>query len=248
MVTTARIKDIKSLKDKKNRTESGLFVVEGRKMVDELCKSDFEAVEIFALKHLIDNYSSCKAKTCVITEVTEKELNRMSNMTVADGVLAVVKKKKILSASQDGLILALDNINNPGNLGTIIRSAAWFGIKTVVCNHMTVDCYNPKVLQSTMGAIFYTDIIYTVLDEFLSCRKDTVIYGTTPIGGTDIYKEDLSKSGVVIIGNETHGISKEVERYITHPLTIPSFSEGGKIESLNASVACSIILSEFMRR
>ena len=247
-MTNAQIKLIKSLKDKKYRNQHGLFVVEGRKTVEELLKSDFQTVNVYAVEAWQTDELKQQLGDKLIT-VTQSELERISNQTNPEGVIATVRQNKNTAiASNDNLILALDNINNPGNLGTIIRLAVWFGIKDIVCDQNTVDCYNPKVLQSTMGAIFHVNLLYTDLSEFLKDRQYEPVYGTVLQNGKNIYKENLTDSGIIIIGNESHGISDEILKYINRPVTVPSFACAGGAESLNASVACGIILSEFRRR
>ena len=248
MITNAQIKSITALKEKKYRSETECFVVEGRKMVDELLGSDFEIIIVYALSSWQANNGGRQLNEKLIT-VNEKELSRISSLKTPDEVLAVVKQKRSSEIETTGkLILALDNINNPGNLGTIIRIAGWFGVKDIVCNENTVDCYNPKVLQSTMGAIFHTNILYTDLKSFLQNQKTAQIYGTVLQNGRNIYQENLTSDGIIIIGSESHGISKEILQYINRPITIPTFAAADEVESLNASVACGIILSEFKRR
>ena len=267
MITNAQIKTIASLKQKKYRNELNMFVIEGRKMTEELLKSNFQIINICAAKQWIDDNQELIDRSNIdkniILEATDKDIARMSNLSTPDIVLAVVKQpsnnnrlplftkkseNNSLTDKPAKLVLALDGINNPGNLGTIIRIAAWFGIKDIVCSENTVDCYNPKVLQSTMGAIFHTNVVYTDLQAYLEQNIHTNIYGTVLLNGKNIYDQPLKKEGIIIIGSESHGISKEILPYINNPLTIPSFSENKNVESLNASVACGIVLSEFMHR
>lgn len=255
MITNAQIKNIISLKEKKYRNISKTFVVEGRKMIEELLKSDYQIINIYALESWqkdsfsrINKYRQQDINNTIIT-VSEKELERISLLKTPDEVLAVVMQKtikKIEIAHQ--LVLALDNINDPGNLGTIIRIAAWFGVNNIVCNNNTVDCYNPKVLQSTMGAIFHTNILYTDLYSFLCDSDSENIYGTVLQNGRSIYEENLTADGIIVIGNESHGISDKILSITNRPLSIPSYAPDGAIESLNASIACGIVLSEFKRR
>lgn len=255
MLTNAIIKRVVSLKNKKFRQQYNCFVVEGRKMTEEALKSKFEVLEIFALNSWIDKNKNLlsAANTSYsapqVYAVSEKELTKMSSLVNADSVICVIKQKEVKSIETNKkFVIALDNINNPGNLGTIIRLAAWFGIKDIVCSMDTVECYNPKVIQSTMGAIFHTNIIYTDLKKFIEQHYSNNIYGTLPEGGKNIYTEELAKEGIIIIGSESHGISKEIQQIVTNPITIPSFAINDAVESLNASIACGIILSEFRRR
>ncbi|MBQ9312399.1 MAG: RNA methyltransferase [Bacteroidales bacterium] len=246
MISKNLLKQIASYKQKKYRQEDKVFVVEGEKCVNELLHSDFEIVYLCATKKWFQRgiYSD------KFIEVTEKELERISNLTTPDKVLAVVKQKESKRIEiKDELYIALDCINNPGNLGTIIRLATWFGIKNIICNKESAECYNPKVVQASMGAIFRVNIFYTELDKFINTiDKDFPIYCTVIEGGQNIYNAELTKKGLIIIGNESRGINSELRKRINRPITIPNFSENKEIESLNASIASAIVLSEFKRR
>lgn len=236
MITNQQIKLIQSLKMKKKREELGLFVVEGKKLVDELIHSSFEIESIY-------HTNDCKFEHKKAILVHKKELDRISQFKTNNDALAIVKcKSKNVSRNPNGLSLVLDSINDPGNLGTIIRTADWFNISTIYCSENTVDSYNHKVIQASMGSIFRVDVIYTNLTELLKIFKGKV-YGAM-LNGNNIYKENLEKNALVVIGSESHGISEEIMPYITNPITIKSF---GKAESLNAAVATSIICSEFKR-
>ena len=259
MITNAQIKTVTSLKEKKYRKELNMFVVEGRKMTGELLKSNYEIINIFGTESwLQENDTIIRNKHIYEKTVTinNKELCRISSLKTPDEVLCVVRQKANKNYdcnlpfydNKNQLIVALDNINNPGNLGTIIRLCVWFGIKNIICNENTVDCYNPKVLQSTMGAIFHTNLVYTNLYSFLQKYPSKYVYGTVLHNGKNIYTEKLSSDGVIIIGNESHGISDDILQMINCPITIPCFANTDEVESLNASVACGIILSEFKRR
>ncbi len=255
MITNAQVKTITALKEKKFRERSGLFVVEGRKMTQELIKSDYEIEQIFACKEWIEDnkilVASLNKIANLVVEVADRELSRISSLSTADRVICIVKQRKTneveWQTNEKKLVLALDDINNPGNLGTIIRMALWFGVKDIVCSKDTVDCYNPKTLQSTMGAIFHVNISYTDLTEFLFKNQKRNIYGTVLLNGKNIYKQQLQNDGIIVIGSESHGISDKVKRFVNNPITIPCFAPSNEVESLNASVACGIILSEFRR-
>ena len=246
MISKNLLKQVSSYKQKKFRDQDNVFVVEGNKCVRELLNSDFEIVSIFALESWIKEN---KLANDNVFAVSEKELERMSNLSTPDKVLAVAKQKTFLKPNVQGILtLVLDDISNPGNLGTIIRLATWFGIKNIVCSNDTVECFNPKVVQATMGAIFHTNIFYTDIAKFLNTiDKSFPIYSTVLEGGKNIYKEKLTKEGLIIIGNESRGISNQVKQKVNRPLTIPSFAENKEVESLNASIAAAIILSEFRR-
>lgn len=236
MLTAADIKRIKSLKDKKFRDELGLFVVEGEKMVREANASAFEVVE---------NYS--------LEEIGQKSMERISLLSSPSSALCVVRKPKHLEGlpqlKSDGIYIALDSIRDPGNMGTILRIADWFGIDGVIASPDSVDVFNPKVVQSTMGAIFRVDFHY--YDIASLCKSaDADIYGTF-LKGENIYSMDLKGKGrarIIVIGNESNGISDAVAQYCNRRITIPSFAKGDGSESLNAAVATAITTSEFKRR
>lgn len=256
MINKALLKQISSYKQKKFRDGDQVFVVEGEKMIKELVASDFEVVCICANEEWINNNTSI-AKNHQIYQASPTELERISNLKTPDKVLAVVKQKSIsLSFNQkesedykNRLTLVLDDIKNPGNLGTIIRLASWFGIKDIICSKESVECYNPKVVQASMGAIFHTNINYTDIYSILQAvPKDFNVYGAVLNGGNNIYKEKLDNRGMIVIGNESLGISPKILRTINKPITIPTFSSQREVESLNASMATAIILSEFKRR
>lgn len=251
----ALLKQISSYKQKKFRDEDQVFVVEGEKMIKELIISDFEVVCICANEQWINNNASLVIKYNVY-QASPSDLERISNLKTPDKVLAVVKQKSInfldkkdYEDYKNKLTLVLDDIKNPGNLGTIIRLASWFGIKDILCSKESVECYNPKVVQASMGAIFHTNIIYTDICSILqSLPKDFKVYGAVLNGGKNIYKERLANQGMIVIGNESLGISSKILRTINNPITIPTFSSQKEVESLNASMATAIILSEFKRR
>lgn len=239
-MTSNEIKQVKSLSQKKFRDESGLFVVEGEKMVSEAVKSGFEIVKIYRTE-----------------EIGEDIMGRISQLSSPSPVLAVVRQRHTKnegSRISPGLYLALDSIRDPGNLGTIIRIADWFGIKSVVASPDTVELYNPKVVQATMGAIFRVDIQYRDLMDFLPevLASDGDIYGTF-LDGENMYEKQLETGdenpSVIVIGNEANGISDEVASLVTESLFIPPFppDESGS-ESLNAAVATAITVAEFRRR
>ena len=232
-VSKAQIKLVRSLQQKKFRDEKGLFVAEGEKCVEELRKG-FELYLLFNR----DN-------------ATEREIEQMSGLRTPQGVIGVFKQKSPQPATADSkLTLALDGIQDPGNLGTIIRTADWFGITDIVCSLDTCDCYNPKVVQATMGSLARVRIHYSNIESWLvnqSTEDSIPIYGTL-LEGKNIYKEKLEKKAIILMGNEGNGISDEVRKLITHPLLIPAFRQGDHAESLNVGIATAITLSEFCRR
>ena len=236
MITKNQIKFIKSLSLKKNRQKEQLFIAEGEKVVAELLNSNFEFHEIFATNEWILKNTDVRA-----IKVTNSELDRISNLKSVNNVLAIVKIKQENLSITDGLTLVLDDINDPGNLGTIIRMCDWFGVKQLVCSKSTVDCFNPKVVQSAMGSLFRVSIIYTDLDGYLS-NIDTPIYGAF-MDGENVRGIKFPKNAHLIMGNEANGISEEIEKLITDKVAIKNI--GNSAESLNVAVATSILLHEF---
>jgi len=245
-LTKNKIKLINSLKSKKYRYKERLFICEGEKIIKTLINSNFKIVEIFATREFADNNNLSDFNFTIVSDI---ELKKISELSSPQKVLALVKipKKNIENVNfSDKLTLILDKIQDPGNLGTIIRIADWFGIQNIVCSTDTVDVYNPKVVMSTMGSVFSINIYYTELSDFLTTHSKSNIYGTFT-DGKNIYKTTLPKTGFIIMGNEANGISTEVEKFITHKLAIPSFNKSKTAESLNVAVATAIICSEFMK-
>ena len=245
MLSQADIKLINALKQTKARRKMGFFLVEGPKMVSELLNyPDFEIQFIAGSKKWLD--SQLAENDYSRKEISDKALQKLSNFSRANEVLAVVRmpEHQDLKTNNDSLYLVLDNIQDPGNLGTIIRTAEWFGINEIICSKDTADCFNPKVVQATMGSIFRVKCYYEDLPSFLKEQKIPV-YGTL-LNGKNIYQEQLSQSGFIVIGNESKGISKEVQNFITNPLFIPNSAQS-KAESLNASVATALVCAEFRR-
>lgn len=251
MLTNNKIKLIKSLDKKRSRLESGCFVVEGEKMVRELLQSRFETIEVFAVQPYIDELPSTLTRKTEISAISERDLERISHMKTPNKVLALAK----LPDSQpipdlNGLNIALDNVQDPGNLGTIIRTAAWFGIGNVFCSTDTVDVYNPKVVQSTMGAVFKVNVNYCDLTELAStARKANVPLFGTSLDGQNLYDTNLPKNAIIVMGNESKGLSAEVSALMDNNLKIPSYAPPtADMESLNVSVATAIVCAEFRRR
>ena len=237
------------MKQKKFRTEHQQFVVEGVKVVKELLTSPYKVDAVYTLGEISDEIASVSSVVPII--ITEQQLQKMSNLDTPNNVLAVASIPKPSFAFQEfntKLILALDTINDPGNLGTIIRTAAWFGMDTIICSPKTTDAWNPKAVQAAMGALFRTNVVYadlkTVVEEYNAA--DVPVYATT-LDGTDIYKTTLSPNGLIFIGSESHGVSPDLLALINKRLLIPSFSSGAA-ESLNAAVAAGVVCSEFRRR
>lgn len=243
MLVKSKVKYIQSLGQKKFRQEQGVFIAEGPKLVKELLTEHSDLVlEVFALKDWIDEHKELAEKTG-IHEISEADLSKISQLTTPNQVLAVIKQFTEIKpvAEKDQFILVLDGIQDPGNLGTIIRMADWFGVQHIVCSRDTADRYNPKVVQSTMGSIGRVNVYYTLLSEWLVDQRDARIFAAV-LEGQDITKMQPPAGGVIVIGNESKGISKEVLPFCNTRITIP---RKGKAESLNAAVATGIILSHF---
>jgi RNA methyltransferase, TrmH family len=256
MLSRNQVKYINSLKLKKQREKHLQFIAEGSKLVLELLDSDHHVCEIFATSEWIDFHASGFHPDKVRpTSVTEDELSRVTALTSPSPVLAIVSIPETIidpGSFTRKLTLALEEIRDPGNLGTIIRIADWFGIDSVICSETTVDLYNPKVVQATMGSIARVPVNYTNLAGFLSVVAGSLnIYGSF-LEGENIYTSELTSNGIIIIGNESKGISASVAKFVTGKLHIPSFSTGkgsaARAESLNASIATAILCSEFKRR
>ena len=242
MISKNQIKHIRQLEMKKYRQREGLFVAEGPKVVGDLLTAGFTPKEIYA----VENYQGAIQN---IQTVTQDELCKISFLQHPQQVLAVFPIRTIPSSLpllNGQLTLALDGVQDPGNLGTIIRIADWFGISTIFCSEDTADAWNPKVVQATMGSIARVNIIYTSLEEII--RNATVpVYGTL-LDGDDIYQQQLSQEGIIVMGNEGNGISTTIRQMITRKLLIPRFRQGDTAESLNVAIATAITFSEFRRR
>lgn len=236
MVSKNQIKRIISLQQKKYRKESGLFFVEGKKVIQELLDSKFVLEELFVTEPLFEHIPQQ-------TLISESNLKKISALTNPNNCLAVFRMPEPKKINEQGIILALDKIRDPGNLGTIIRLCDWFGITDLVCSEDTVDLYNPKVLQATMGSITRVNVSYVNLNVFLTETK-LPVFGTF-MEGKNLYKSQLPQKGIIVMGNEANGISPEIEQLITDKITIPRF--GNPTESLNVATATAIVLSEFRR-
>jgi TrmH family RNA methyltransferase len=240
MLSKNQIKLITSLQQKKYRKQEQLFFAEGVKVVQELLQSNFELQDLFTTKQ--DFISVSKTK---VHAISDAELKKISALATPNSCLAVFKIPKDKEMKESGLILALDDVRDPGNLGTIIRLCDWFGIETLFCSDETVDIYNPKVVQATMGSISRVNVVYGDLENFLVKTKLTV-FGTF-MDGKNIYQESLLKEGIIVMGNEANGISEAVEKLVTDRIAIPRFGNLQITESLNVATATAIILSEFKR-
>ena len=250
-ISKAQVKLVRSLQQKKFRDETGLFVAEGEKCVSELCKA-FELVYRIQSADRITDHSPTTSLLATPTEIEQ-----MSGLRTPQGVIGVFKKRPIeeqeLEIDQwdlaiENLALALDGIQDPGNLGTIIRTCDWFGVHDIICSQDTADCYNPKVVQATMGSISRVNLIYINLPQMLdNLPADFPVYGTF-LDGRNIYEEPLSQEGLIIMGNEGNGISDAVRSRVNRRLLIPDFHQGETADSLNVAIATAITCSEFRRR
>ncbi len=242
MITKNTVKTIQSLKQAKYRKEHQLFIVEGRKSVEELLLSPFETTALYATEQFLTehNYQNARLET-----VTEVQMEQMSALDTPPGILAVARIPRPSTIKDDGMVLALDGIANPGNMGTIIRTAEWFGIKQIVCSEDCVEIWNPKVIQATMGSVFRMDIVSTDLVRFLDSEKlkGKAVYGAL-LEGENLFRMPRWEHGIIVIGSESHGIRNNLIPLITHPITIPR-AEGSVTESLNASMATGIILANY---
>ncbi|MDI9605848.1 MAG: RNA methyltransferase [Bacteroidota bacterium] len=242
-----KIKLIRSFKGKKFRDEHQLFVAEGDKLVSELLKNS-RCYFLAALPEWLDTHPDISADEIIIA--SEVELNRATFLKTPPPVIALFHQPNHDAKQLDinrGISLALDGVQDPGNVGTIVRIADWFGIEQIICSSDTADIYNPKTVQATMGAIARVKVIYTDMARFLREQEQLPIYGTF-LDGHNIYEEVLPDTGIVVLGSEGKGISREVEKRVTRRLYIPSFPPGrATSESLNVATAAAIICSEFRR-
>ncbi|MDH5474112.1 MAG: RNA methyltransferase [Cyclobacteriaceae bacterium] len=239
MITNAQLKEIKSLQLKKNRTQQQRFLVEGAKSVLELVDSDFKIEHLLCTKEFFDkNYFNESNLGDKIHVVSEKQLVSIGTFKSNSLALAVAKIKPNieLQVGSNELSLVLDDVRDPGNLGTIIRIADWYGIKNIIVSETTADMYNPKVINATMGSFGRVNIFYTHLPSYLENYNGNV-FGTF-MEGKNIHTNRIKGEGLVIMGNESNGISEEVEKFVTEKITIPKF---GVAESLNVAVATAIV-------
>ncbi len=260
MLSKNQLKFVNSLKQKKFREEHNLFIAEGTKIVHELLQTQIKVKQVFGTTAFLATFEGGRGmnskinNTIEFIEVKARELERLSALTTANEVLAVceIPQYELNRAElNDKLTLVLDNIKDPGNLGTIIRIGDWFGIENIICSNETADAFNPKVVQATMCSIARIKLHYIDLIKFFEENKQLPVYGAL-LDGENIYTKQLTSIGFILIGNESKGLSDTLLPFITDKISIPSFSHfkggRGEAESLNAAVATSIICSEFRRR
>ena len=241
MVSKNLIKLITSLQQKKFRQVHKLFIAEGAKVIEELLNSNYELYYLYQTELIFKNVSQENFEI-----ISEQDLKKITALTTPNNCLALFKIPVSNVVFTNELTLVLDDIRDPGNLGTIIRLCDWFGIKQLVCSMQTVDIYNPKVIQATMGSISRVSIVYQNLEDFLS--KNTMpVYGTF-MDGKNVYGESLIEKSILILGNEANGISSSITKYVTNSIAIPRFGNLQVTESLNVATATAIFLSEFKRK
>lgn len=238
MISKSQIKLITSLQQKKYRNKTGLFVAEGPKLIGDLLASGVALHSIYATE-VANNFGH------EVELITTAELNKISSLKTANTMLAVFHIPKEAKIEATGLILALDAVRDPGNLGTIIRLCDWFGVKQVVCGANTADCYNPKVVQATMGSIARVNVHYTDLSAYI--KKAVAPVFAAVMDGENVYELSLPSNAIIVMGNEANGISPEIEVLIDNKVTIPNFGNAASAESLNVATATAILLSEFRR-
>ena len=245
MLSKARIKFIKSLQLKKYRKQEQCFMVEGRKSVLEVLASEFKIEQLLMTEEFLQqNSKALKSYSGDQLIIKPSELAGLGEYSTNDAAIAVVKiaPNTPPALMKDTFSLMLDDIRDPGNLGTIIRTADWYGIKNIIASEETADVYNGKVIQSSMGSFIRVNIFYTPLEGYLTNNKQPV-FGTF-LDGENVHTLNFGSEGIIVIGNEANGISKEVEKYVTRRITIPRF---GQAESLNAGVATAVICDNIKR-
>ncbi|HKK41924.1 MAG TPA: RNA methyltransferase [Bacteroidales bacterium] len=254
MISKNRIKYIISLQRKKTRDEEKLYIIEGDKIVKEFLAAGITVDSLVAKPEFISSLPAGLLKNVKETEeVSYNELKQVSALKTPHNALAIINMPDNLlelSIVRDELTVALDFIQDPGNLGTIIRAAGWFGIRHIICSPDCVDVYNPKVVQASMGALLQTNVYYTDLEKlFIFASGNKIPVFGTLLEGEPVYGRELGREGIILLGNESKGISEKYKKYVTDPLMIPRFGISGPgIDSLNVGMAASVIFSEFRRR
>ena len=237
-LSKSHLKLITSLSQKKYRQKHKLFIAEGVKVVEEFLSSALELEILFSTE---SNFSHLDS----FVEVSDLELKKISNLKTPNKVFAIFRIPEENEIVSTGLIVVLDAINDPGNLGTIIRLCDWFGVQQLICSKDTVDCYNSKVVQASMGSLTRVSILYTSLQEYLSDVSIPIFIAD--MDGKDVYKEKLPSEAILVMGNEANGISEEIKTLVTNKISIPRFGNSQETESLNVATATAILLSEFRR-
>ena len=255
MLSKNKVSEITTLHQKKHRQSTGLFIAEGEKIVDELLASNWKIVELYATADLFEKYHAIEKRV----QLTEPHLfSRISTLKTPAGILAVVRQAPIVFVEEEiknKFTLCLDGVRDPGNLGTIIRIADWFGISTIVCSEDTVDIYNSKTIQATMGSFLRVQVVYTPLVSFLKNAKTQglPLFGAV-LNGENVYQKKGVTKGIIVMGSESHGLRAEVLECIDEPITIPSklllsspVDHAHHIDSLNVAIATSVICAVFAK-
>ena len=238
MISKSQIKLIRSLQQKKYRSKLKLFVAEGPKVINELLTAKFKLHSLYAT--VGDLFTGVNSEI-----ISDEEISKISFLKNANNSVAVFTIPEQKKPKKEGITLLLDSVRDPGNLGTIIRLSDWFNVSNIICSSDSVDCFNPKVIQATMGSISRVSISYCDLTTYLSLSDLPVYAGT--MDGKNIYKEKLPENAIVIVGNEANGISDTLLNLTTHKIGIPRFGNNHQTESLNVAVATAILFSEFKR-
>lgn len=240
MLSKNQLKLITSLRQKKYRLQHHLFIAEGVKVVNELLSSNSKLEKLFCTEDYYPSIANYNPHC-----ISEKELKKISTLSTPNKVLGLFRIPEPVDIKNNGLILILDAINDPGNLGTIIRLCDWFGVSHLVCSKDTVDCFNTKVVQATMGSLARLPITYLDIGHFLDETK-LPIYGAV-MQGNNVYASHLAQNAILVMSNESKGISKEIEMRLNHKITIPKFNLSKLPESLNVATATAVLLNEFRR-
>ena len=248
MISKNMIKYIRSLEMKKNREREGMFVAEGPKIVSDLIAESNPKIIVATQEWLNSNKIDNKVERISVSETELKKISFLQHPQQVIGIFPIPKSETDTTICNKELCLALDKIQDPGNLGTIIRIADWFGISTIFCNEGTVDAFNPKVVQATMGSIARTRLIYTDLPSMLASLSDNTPIYATSLDGLNIYEQKLTNTGIIIMGNEGNGISPQIMKKVNNKLFIPSYRKTRNIDSLNVAIATAITCAEFKRR
>jgi len=240
MVSKNQIKVITGLQQKKHRRQHGLFIAEGIKVIQELLNSNFELYQLYTTEDVFKEVAIDK-----ITMVSEQDLKKISALSTPNTCAALFTIPAEKPVENNGLVVVLDEVRDPGNLGTIVRLCDWFGVKHLVCSEHCVDVFNPKVVQATMGSLARVNVVYTDLQDFLQ-ESAVPVFGTF-MEGENAYRQELPEKGIIVLGNEANGISLQIEQLVTNRITIPRFGDLQQTESLNVATAAAILLSEFRR-
>lgn len=239
MISKQQIKYINRLKQKKYRLQEGLFLVEGIKSIKEFLKSHYQ------LEHLFTTVDLFSTDSELYDIVNQQELAKISSLKTPQTALAIFRILNKPLKYPKKLAVALSDIRDPGNLGTIIRLCDWFGIKNIYCSKDSVDCYNPKVVQASMGSLSRVHLHYTDLNQFLVNQQLPVFAAT--MDGSSVYEQNLPKNAIIVLGNEANGVHPDILKHVNHKISIPGFSSNNQTESLNIAMAGGILMSEFRR-